>query len=328
MGISAHLDEFGKPRIVERRFVVADEEAGMRLDQFLKKKIARLSRTKLQRIARTQVWRNGRAPVKPSTTLAAGDELLLRREAKPEPPCPRTFEVLYEDERMLVISKPSGLPVHASAKFYFNTLTRVLAERYPGQMTQICHRLDRETSGALVVARDKDAARLLKGAFEKKTVRKSYRAIVYDVPEWTELVVDLPLGLVAGDDELNVRMEVREGALPSKTEMRVIETAGRHALVECRPITGRQHQIRAHLAAVGHPIVGDKLYAHGDEAFKRFCDQGLTAELEELFVLPRQALHAASIAIPHPDTGERLEVEAPLPRDLQQFLNESRGSTG
>ncbi|MBT8495734.1 MAG: hypothetical protein KJO07_21980, partial [Deltaproteobacteria bacterium] len=96
MGESSHLDEHGNPRIVERRFVVAEEEAGMRVDHFLKKKIARLSRTRLQRIIKTQVTRAG-GQVKPSTTVAAGDELLLRREAQPEPPCPRTFDLLYQD---------------------------------------------------------------------------------------------------------------------------------------------------------------------------------------------------------------------------------------
>lgn len=321
MGERAHLDEDGRPRIVERRFVVAEEEDGLRLDHYLKKKIVRLSRTKLQQIAKTQVTRNG-AKVKPSTTVVAGDVLVLRREAKPEPPCPRTFEVLYRDERMMVISKPAGLPVHASAKFYFNTLTRVLGERFPGEMSQICHRLDRETSGALVIARDKDAARTLKGAFAKKTVRKTYKAIVYGVPSWTETTIDRPLGLVSGEGELNIRMEVRDhDSLPSRTEARVLQIAGHYALVECRPITGRQHQIRAHLADAGHPIVGDKLYAHGDDAFRRYCEVGLTARLADEFVLPRQALHAASVAVPHPDTLETLEVQAPLPADLQSFLD-------
>ncbi len=321
MGETAHLDESGAPRIVERRFVVAEEEAGLRIDHYLKKKIERLSRTKLQRIARSQLSRNGRQPVKPSAIVAAGDVLILRREAKPEPPCPRTFGVLYEDNRMFVIDKPAGLPVHASAKFYFNTLTRVLSERFPEQTTQICHRLDRETSGALVVARDKDAARTLKSAFAKKTVRKSYQAIVIGVPPWESTRVDLPLGLVTGPGELGIRMEVRDDALPSSTELTVLERVPGAALVECRPITGRQHQIRAHLAAIGFPIVGDKLYAHGEAAFREFCDRGMTAALADLFVLPRHALHAARIAVPHPDTGDTLTVDAPLPADLVEFLS-------
>lgn len=324
MGERSHLDEHGRPRIIERRFVVADEEAGLRVDHFLKKKISRLSRTRLQRIARTQLTRNGAAGIKPSATVAAGDVLVLRREARAEPPCPRTFDVLHEDPRVLVVSKPAGLPVHASAKFYFNTLTRVLGERYPDEVTQICHRLDRETSGALVVARDRDAARILKAAFADKRVRKSYRAIVYGVPGWSERRVDMPLGLVSGEGELNVRMEVRDrDSQPAVTEMRVVERTGHHALLECRPITGRQHQIRAHLAAIGHPIVGDKLYAHGDEAFRRYCDLGMTPELEALFVLPRQALHAHSIAVPHPGGDRELSVSAPLSPDLIEFMARS-----
>jgi 23S rRNA pseudouridine1911/1915/1917 synthase len=115
-------------------------------------------------------------------------------------------------------------------------------------------------------------------------------------------------------------MVVRADAPPAETRVRVLERRGDCALVRCTPITGRQHQIRAHLAAAGHPIVGDKLYAHGDEAFAAYCDRGLTAELLARFELPRQALHAASIRIPHPETGAPLAVDCPLPADLRAFL--------
>lgn len=339
MGVDVHLDADGKPRVVERRFVVDETYAGFRLDHYLKRQIPRLSRTRLQEIIRAQVLPVRGRRLKPSSSVAAGDEIVIRREARPEPPCPRTFGVLYDDAHMMVIDKPAGLPVHASARFYFNTLTRVLSERFPDDALQICHRLDRETSGALVVARGKQVAARLKGAFERKRVRKTYLAIVWGDPPWPDGDLDrelagdgepghepdheigLPLGLVEDPDaRIQIRMEVREGALPSLTRVRVLERRGHCALVRCLPVTGRQHQIRAHLAACGHPIVGDKLYAHGDEVFAAYCDAGMTPELLARLALPRHALHAAAIEVPHPESGRALRVVSPLPRDLGDFL--------
>src|SRR5213078_1337974 len=168
-GLRAHLHPDGSPRIIERHLVVPPELAGLRLDHFVKTQIPRLSRTRIQGIITGQLRRtDGHAP-KPATIVAAGDHYVIRRPAQPEPPCPRTFTVLVAEPRLYVVDKPAGLPVHASAKFYFNTLTRVLGERFPDQPElQICHRLDRETSGCLVVARDREAAVVIKGAFATK----------------------------------------------------------------------------------------------------------------------------------------------------------------
>lgn len=324
METDVHLDEDGNPKIVERRFVVEEPYAGYRVDHYLKRKIPRLSRTKLQEIIKTQLLRNGEGGVKPSTAVATGDDLVIRRPARPEPPCPRDFHVLYEDDVMMVIDKPAGLPMHVSAKFYFNTLTRVLSERYPGAGWQICHRLDRETSGCVVLARGKQAAGRLKKAFADKHVCKTYLAIVHGAPPWQRHTIDLPLGLTDDPDALiSIRMVVRDDALPSTTEVRVVRRAKGVTLLACEPITGRQHQIRAHLAAAGFPIVGDKLYAHGDDVFAAACDGALTDELRARLVLPRQALHAASIRVPHPDTGEQIRVDSPLPDELEAFLQRS-----
>jgi 23S rRNA pseudouridine1911/1915/1917 synthase len=320
------LDEEGQVRLVERRFVVEDVFAGFRLDHYLKRKIPRLSRTRLQEIIRTQLV--APRPMKASSPVQVGDQLVIRRPARPEPSCPRALGVLYRDEHMLVVDKPAGLPVHASAKFYFNTVTRVLAETFPGEPLQIAHRLDRETSGALVVARGFASASRLKTAFAKKQARKSYLAIVRGAPDFDERTIDLPIALNDEPGALDVRMVPVDGAPPALTRVAVLERRAGCALVRAEPVTGRQHQIRAHLAAIGHPIVGDKIYGHGDEVFRAFCRDGLTDELLALFELPRHALHAHAIEIPHPSTGETLHVESPLPADLCEYLEKKTQDAG
>ncbi len=347
-GLTSHLDADGRPRIVERHLIVPPELGGLRLDHFVKTQITRLSRTKIQTIIATQLRRaDGHVP-KPSTTVVPGEHYVIRRAARPEPPCPRTFSVLLSDPRLYVVDKPAFLPVHASAKFYFNTLTRVLAERFRDEPDlQICHRLDRETSGCLVVARDREAAVFLKDAFATKAaiarsseldrtappqaarrlIVKQYVALVHGDPPWPDTgagdhVIDVPLRLSQPGDATrlpHVRMLPGPGGLPSITRVSVDRRSSEHALVRCTLVTGRQHQIRAHLAAVGFPIVGDKLYAHGDDAFIEFCDRGLTPELAARFVLPRHALHAAHLTFPHPDGGSR-RADAPIPPDLTSLL--------
>ena len=343
-GVDVHLDRHGNPRMVERRFVVEEHYARYRVDHFLKRMIPRLSRTKLQRIIREQLLPVRGRRLKPHSAVAAGDVIVIRHPARPEPPCPRRFEVIYQDPVMMVIDKPAGLPVHSSAKFYFNTLTRVLMERYPDENVQICHRLDRETSGCLVVARNRAAAARLKNAFAEHLTQKVYLAIVHGDPPWpdggvperrtgegerAEHIIDLPLGLApASESILNIRMTVQADARPARTRVTVVKRCGDHALVCCMPVTGRQHQIRAHLAASGYPIVGDKLYTHGDEAFMAYCDGGMTPDLLARFVLPRQALHAAVIAIPHPERELDLRIGCPLPADMREFLQREEAKHG
>jgi len=346
-GLTSHLLPDGTPRIVERHLHVPPELAGLRLDHFVKTQIPRLSRTKIQDVIETQLARvsaavSASAP-KPATIVAAGDHFVIRRPARAEPPCPRTFTVLHADPRLYVVDKPALLPVHASAKFYFNTLTRVLSERFPDEPElQIAHRLDRETSGCLVVARDREAAASVKQAFATKlAVHKEYLAIVHGEPPWTaETVLDVPLRIARPGDPTrlpHVRMLPGPGGLPAITKVTVLRRAGgvgaggvvsvappgragALTLVRCVLVTGRQHQIRAHLAAAGFPIVGDKLYTHGDDAFIRYCDEGLVPDLAARFLLPRQALHASRVTFPHPDGGT-VTAEAPLPADLAALIS-------
>jgi 23S rRNA pseudouridine1911/1915/1917 synthase len=308
--------------VIELDIAVPRECAGWRLDHFLKRRIGRLSRTRIQAIIKDQIsFPDGRR-VRSSTAVRAGEVILLRRPAPVEPDVPRRFDVLYEDESVLVIDKPAGLPMHTTAKFWRNTLTALLRERYPGQRMDVAHRIDRETSGVLLVARGAAAASFLTKAFARRAVDKTYLALVKGTPP-DEGSIDLPLKL------LDTRSHVMMGptahgdpdGLPAVTRYRVVRRFAAHALCEAQPQTGRQHQIRVHMAAIGHPIVGDKLYAASEALFMRACEEGVTPELLACFDnLPRHALHAHRLTFPHPTTRAAVTVESPLPADLTAYM--------
>jgi 23S rRNA pseudouridine1911/1915/1917 synthase len=312
------------PEIIPVRLRVPAECDRWRLDHFLKSRIRRLSRTKIRAIIEHQVrLQDGRQP-RPSLGVRQGEVVLIERPAPVEPPVPRTFSVLAEDDTFLAIDKPAGLPIHTTAKYYKNTLTAVLRERYPGEALQVCHRLDRETSGVLLVARGPAAGSFLKQAFARRLVSKNYLALCHGSPADDAGTIDLPLKLL--DTRTRILMGVARpddsAGLRAITRWQVQRRFAAHALLAAAPETGRQHQIRVHLAAIGHPIAGDKLYRASEQHFIAFCDGGLTPELLEAFDgLPRQALHAHRLTFPHPVSRTPVTVEAPLPPDLTDYMD-------
>jgi 23S rRNA pseudouridine1911/1915/1917 synthase len=307
--------------IIELDFPVPGECEGWRLDHFLKRRIGRLSRTKIQTIIRDQIsFADGRR-ARPSSAVRAGETIVLRRPAPVEPEVPRTFSILYEDEDVIAIDKPAGLPMHTTAKFWKNTLAALLRERYPDEPVQMAHRIDRETSGVLLLARTREAASFLTLAFARRQVKKTYLALVKGAPP-DEGVVDQPLALLDTKSRIMMGAMPPGRGLPALTRFRVVRRFAAHALVEASPETGRQHQIRVHLAGLGHPLVGDKLYGASEELFMRACDEGLTPELLEAFDgLPRHALHAHRLTFPHPRTRAAVTIESPLPEDLVAYLD-------
>jgi 23S rRNA pseudouridine1911/1915/1917 synthase len=298
---------------------VPPECDGWRLDHFLKQRIRRLSRTKIRTIIETQVWLPGGRQPRPAMAVRTGDTIHIDRPAPIEPDVPRDFPVLASDAYFMAIDKPAGLPMHTTAKFWKNTLVAILRERYPEEGLQICHRIDRETSGVLLIARNRDAASFLKRAFASRLVKKTYLALVHGTPDPPAGVIDAPMRLI--ECKSHLMMGVEPDGLPAVTRYQVHTAFANHSLVEASPETGRQHQIRVHLAHLGHPIVGDKLYGASEQAFMDYCDTGLTSELLELFDgLPRHALHAARLSFPHPVTKEMITVESPLPADLDDYI--------
>ncbi len=307
------------PEIIPLRLRVPPECNGWRLDHFIKHRIKRLSRSRIQTIIATQVvLSDGRRP-RPAMGVHAGETVVVNRPAPIEPDVPREFEVLAEDDTFIAIDKPAGLPIHCTAKFYKNTLTWILRQRWPAESLDVCHRLDRETSGVLLIARDHAARSVLKQAFAQRAVSKEYLALVHGVPSARTGVIDAPMRL--RDTQTHIMMGVAADGARSVTRYEVVQAYPRHALLRLAPETGRQHQIRVHLAHVGHPVVGDKLYGTGEEAFIAYCDEGLTPALLARFDgLPRHALHAHKLTFPHPKTGLPVTVQSPWPPDLADYV--------
>ncbi len=248
--------------------------------------------------------------------MRAEELVLLCRPAFEEPDVPTDFGVVHEDEALLVVDKPPGLPVHPSASYHRHTLTFLLRARYPDAPPHLAHRLDRETSGVLVCAKTLDDERALKAQFERRETHKTYLAIVHGAVAAAEGTIDQPMA--RPDVGLHLLMEVRPDGAPARTRFRVIARAPAHTLLALEPETGRQHQLRVHLAWLGHPIVGDKLYGlEGPAPFLEYVEAGgLTVELAARLGHVRHALHAHRLALRHPRLGTELVVEAPLAPDL------------
>lgn len=301
-------------------FPVAGEFSGMRLDLFIQTRIPRLSRTRAQRIVKACAYTEDGRRRRPSDLVRAGETVYLVRPPFEEPNAPRELPVVYEDEAMLALNKPAGLPVHPSASYHRNTVSFILQEKYGwAAAPRIAHRLDRETSGLLLCARTLEYERLLKYAFENRRMQKTYLAIVRGVMANDTGTIDLPMGRVR--EGLHVLMEVQpHGGLTAVTDYRVRARAPGHTLVELFPHTGRQHQLRVHLSAIGHPIVGDKLYGPEREApFLEHIETGMTPELLARLGHHRHALHAYKLTLAHPVFGTPLTLEAPLTPDLEEL---------
>ena len=329
----------------ENEYLVTHEvgpgEDGWRLDQFLKDRYRKRSRESIKAaigsgaisVKREQSPHLHLGKLKPSAQVFAGDRVLVLSERKPEPEVNFNYRVIYEDEVLFVIEKPANLPVHPAGSYFFNTLLvhlKTQGHQDPLKMEReyfLVHRIDKETSGILVLAKEKEACAHLVAQFADRTTAKRYLAVVKGVvPEYFE--VDAPM---LKDDGSAIGLKMRtgditeEGAMTAFTGFKRLEVAGDFSLVECFPKTGRQHQIRVHLAHSGHPIVGDKLYGIPESEAIRFYERrNLSAEAQAQLILPRHALHSAGLAFTHPLTGKRMEFMTDLPPDLREFMESQK----
>jgi len=263
--------------------------------------------------------------IRPSTRVTAGDVLVIQRPVRDKTDLPDAYGVLYEDEHLYVVDKPAGMPVHPTASYMLNTLVNLSRKALPDSPPRLCHRLDRETSGVVIMTKDLESQKRVMRQFEDRKVKKSYTALVWGTPEPPVGTIRIPLRL-SRVSKIRMKMETvsetdhGEG-LPSTTRYEVQASSRRFALVTCRPETGRQHQIRIHMAHAGHPLVGDKIYGVDEDLFLTFLETGLDDEMMTQLLLPRHALHASTITFAHPATGEPLTVESPLAPDIQTLFD-------
>jgi 23S rRNA pseudouridine1911/1915/1917 synthase len=244
------------------------------------------------------------------------------------------FQVIGETADFLAVDKPAGLLVHPSKpggpRTLWDGLRDLLGyELATGGQISIINRLDRETSGLVIVAKNGSAARAAGLAMQRREVHKEYLAMVFGWPDWTESEVEAPilrLGEVA-PSQVWLQRAVHPAGAEAKTEFQVLRRVegarGRFALLRARPLTGRTHQIRVHLAHLGFPVLGDKIYARGEHHYLDFIERGWTEDLAEALWLPRHALHCTKMEIPF--DGIAVRWTSPLPADLEKFLI-SRGS--
>ncbi len=234
---------------------------------------------------------------------------------------------LYEDADVLAVDKPPMLPVHPSGRHLSDTVIQRVHARYGADKLarsvrpRLCHRIDRETSGIVLIGLHPLAHSEVRRQFEEHEVEKEYLAIVQGHPTSESGVCELPIGSARGST-IGLKMACRIDGDEAKTAWRVISRHRGCSLVLCQLFTGRQHQIRVHMEAIGHPLVGDKLYGYGEEYFQRYNDGDLTPEDIRKLELPRQALHHHRLAFSQPTTGERVVVISPLASDMATFLTE------
>ncbi|MCH7347115.1 MULTISPECIES: 23S rRNA pseudouridine(955/2504/2580) synthase RluC [Aeromonas] len=295
------------------------EHEGQRIDNFLKTQLKGVPKSLIYRILRKGEVRVNKKRIKPEYKLCPGDEVRVppvRVAEKNELPSANLgsiqrleSQILFEDDAMIVLNKPSGMAVHGGSGLSFGVIEGLRALRPDARFLELVHRLDRDTSGVLLVAKKRSALRSLHEQLRVKTMRKQYLALVRGQWQAHVKVVNAPLrknDLQSGERVVRVSSDGK----PSETRFRIARQFAEATLVECSPITGRTHQIRVHTQHAGHPIACDDKY--GEAAFdEKMRSQGL----KRLF------LHAWKLSFTHPVDGREMQVEAPLAPELDNFLN-------
>jgi len=314
-------ETFPEEQVVLRRFTASAEDAGRRLDLYLASRLPDLSRTRIQELIDQGRVHISERLARRAQRVMPGD--IIDIEILPRPPLRAApeeipLDVLYEDEDVIVVNKPAGMVVHAGAGAARGTLVNALLHHF-GKLSSlggnlrpgIVHRLDRGTSGAMVVARNDVAHRVLAEQFRSRAVSKTYVALLHGRMSRDAGTIERP---ISRDPQRRTRMTARLGhGRAAQTRWRVLLRLGNLSLIEAEPRTGRTHQIRAHFAAAGHPLVGDTLYG---------APRQVRAGGASLNPLGRVFLHAARLSFAHPRTGATIEVRAPLDPGLREYLKE------
>ena len=296
---------------------VPRELGGLRFDQALARLFPQYSRNRLQAWLKSGHIRLDGKSAEARHAVSGGEQVVLEPPPVPDAAAPKAqrmpLRIVHEDADLIVIEKPAGLVVHPGAGQPDRTLLNALLAHAPKlagvPRAGIVHRLDKDTSGLLVVAKTVEAQSNLAAQLASRSMRRLYLAVVQGDPPASG-TIDAPLGR---DARSRVRMAVTRRGKPARTAFRVVERFGRAALIECRLETGRTHQIRVHLQHIRHPLVGDAVYRRGTR-------HGLS--------FPRQALHAAELSLVHPRSGTAMTWRSPLPRDLKRLIEQLREGSG
>ena len=318
--------------------IVESYLSGCRVDSFLAKHFRSYTPWRMHRLVRAgQVTVQGLV-ARPDRRVFTNEIVTIQLLEPPDnlmPPESIPFGVVYEDQWLLIVNKPAGLIVHPTGQNPSGTLTNAVQHyldqhtSFPGQSKPgVVHRLDRDTSGVVALAKDHLSHRLLSMQFQRERISKSYLAIVAGVVKLDEGTIDLPIGRACNG--ASALMSCQADALDgksSKTNYEVVERFSRHTLVRAKPRTGRLHQIRVHFATIGHPVIGDDFYGQLGE-LKPERVRSESGDRPAVAISPfidRQALHAAELAFAHPMTAEWHSFTAPLPEDMELAIELVRG---
>lgn len=302
---------------MKRELMVPEDSSGIRIDKYLSEVCSDLSRSYLQKLLRSELIEVNGALVKSSFKVGAGDRISLEVPEAVEPEILAEdipLEVLYEDSDIILINKPKGMVVHPAAGHYSGTLVNALLHHCRGELSGIngvqrpgiVHRIDRDTTGVLIVCKNDFAHGSLAEQLKKHSITRRYYAIVHGNLKEDDGTVDAPIGRHPLDRK---KMSINEkNGKEAVTHYHVLERFGKFTYVECRLETGRTHQIRVHMASIGHPLLGDEVYGPAKCPYK----------------LRGQTLHAGVLGIIHPRTGEYMEFHAPLPEYFEELLEKLR----
>jgi 23S rRNA pseudouridine955/2504/2580 synthase len=313
------MNECNKPQV--RFYTAESEDAGQRIDNFLLKTLKGVPKSMIYRLLRKGEIRVNKKRTKPDYKLVDQDLIRVAPIRISEQPAPVSTklnvvanlesQILYEDEVLIILNKPSGMAVHGGSGVNFGVIEALRALRPQAKMLELVHRLDRDTSGCLVVAKKRSALRHLHEQLRNKKVQKFYHALVKG--RWSSKLTRVNEALKKNDLKSGERVVIVDNinGKESETRFKVIQHYHDATLVRAFPVTGRTHQIRVHCQVKGHPIAGDPKYGHQD-----FDEKMRSVGLKRLF------LHAASIEFTHPRSEQRLKVEAPLEPSLQKVLKQ------
>lgn len=317
--------------LIRNSFVVDKHEDGLRIDAVLAGRFAQFTRSQWQERIRAGDVRVAERLIRPSRRLAAGETVHYEFRRRPEPDVNRNFSVVYEDESLLVVDKPGDLPVHPSGVYHENTLYVLLKERYGADFTvHLVHRLDRETSGLLLLAKNARAARDLQAAFIERRVEKIYLSIVEDPhARFPETLDARGWIFAAGKGVVRKKRSFaydRPGSAQAahvqdaRTEFFRVQQAKGLTVVRARLHSGRMHQIRATLCSLGFPVVGDRIYGVDEGLYLKMIDDLEDDDDRKRLRLQRTALHAHVLRLHHPDDGRELVFTSELPEDMRGLV--------